>query len=68
MMVVFGGRSSKQALLNDTWGLRRHRDGRWTWVQAPYKGEYAPMARFQHSSHSMGKLMVVLGGRTGKVE
>jgi hypothetical protein len=32
MMVVFGGRTSDQSALNDAWGLRRHRDGRWDWV------------------------------------
>jgi hypothetical protein len=37
MMVLFGGRTIDQSALNDTWGLRRHRDGRWDWVLAPYK-------------------------------
>ena len=37
MMIIFGGRTSNQNALNDTWGLRRHRDGRWDWVKAPYK-------------------------------
>ena len=32
MMVIFGGRANDQAALNDTWGFRRHRDGRWDWV------------------------------------
>lgn len=42
MMVTFGGRTADQSALNDTWGLRRHRDGRWDWVKAPYKnsGEF----------------------------
>lgn len=35
MMVIFGGRNNDQSALNDTWGLRRHRDGRWDWVKAP---------------------------------
>ena len=29
MMVTFGGRRKEGNLLNDMWGLRRHRDGRW---------------------------------------
>jgi hypothetical protein len=33
MMVVFGGRTLDQSALSDTWGLRRHRDGRWDWVK-----------------------------------
>ncbi len=37
MMIIFGGRTSDQSALNDTWGLRRHRDGRWDWVKAPYR-------------------------------
>jgi hypothetical protein len=32
MIVLFGGRGLDQSALNDTWGLRRHRDGNWDWV------------------------------------
>ena len=47
MMVTFGGRSGDQSALKDTWGLRRHRDGRWDWVKAPYKaGSEEPLARY----------------------
>lgn len=50
MMIVFGGRTTDQSALNDTWGLRRHRDGRWDWVKAPYKNpEKAPVGRYQVS-------------------
>lgn len=35
MMVIFGGRSLDGQPRNDTWGLRRHRDGKWDWVKAP---------------------------------
>lgn len=49
MMVVFGGRSNDSSALKDTWGLRRHRDGRWDWIKAPYKGsQEEPLARYQH--------------------
>jgi protein phosphatase len=37
MMVIFGGRGSDQIPLNDTWGLRKHRDGRLDWMKAPTK-------------------------------
>lgn len=37
MLVVFGGRGADQSPLNDTWGLRKHRDGRLDWMRAPYK-------------------------------
>lgn len=32
MMVIFGGRSKEQTVLNDMWGLRKHRNGNWDWV------------------------------------
>lgn len=68
MMVVFGGRTADQSALNDTWGLRRHRDGRWDWVRAPYRvnGE-TPTHRYQHSTHFLGSLMFVVGGRSNNV-
>lgn len=47
MMVVFGGRTADQSALNDTWGLRRHRDGKWDWVKAPYKNNEKPSCRYQ---------------------
>lgn len=67
MMVCFGGRSADQATLSDTWGLRRHRDGRWDWVKAPYKSGEAPTPRYQHSTLFLGPLMMVIGGRTNQV-
>lgn len=68
MMVIFGGRKGDGTALNDTWGLRRHRDGRWDWVQAPYKQAVeAPLQRYQHSSIFMGTMMIVVGGRTNSV-
>jgi protein phosphatase len=68
MMVIFGGRTNDQSALNDTWGLRRHRDGRWDWVRAPYKnsGEQA-YSRYQHTTLFIGSKMLVLGGRTNQV-
>jgi len=68
MMVTFGGRTADQSALKDTWGLRRHRDGRWDWVKAPYKAGFEePLARYQHSTIFVGTLMLVLGGRTNTV-
>jgi len=68
MMVIFGGRTTDQAAINDTWGLRRHRNGTWDWVRAPYKphGE-PPVGRYQHSTLFMGSYMLVVGGRTNNV-
>jgi len=68
MMVIFGGRTSDSSALNDTWGLRRHRDGRWDWVPAPYKtNSHHPTYRYQHSTLFLGPLMIVIGGRTNTV-
>jgi len=68
MMVIFGGRSADQSALNDTWGLRKHRDGTWDWVKAPYKpGGIVPIGRYQHSSLFLNSVMVVIGGRTNSV-
>lgn len=67
MMVSFGGRTTDQSSLADTWGLRRHRDGRWDWVKAPYKTETTPTPRYQHSTLFLGPLMMVIGGRTNQV-
>lgn len=68
MMVTFGGRTQDSSSLNDTWGLRRHRNGKWDWVEAPYKtGKEAPFARYQHSNIFIGSLMLVIGGRTNTV-
>lgn len=67
-MVIFGGRTSDSSALNDTWGLRRHRDGRWDWVPAPYKTNTdSPTFRYQHSTLFLGPLMIVIGGRTNTV-
>ena len=65
MMVIFGGRGSDQSSLNDTWGLRRHRDGSWDWVKAPYReGSLSPTGRYQSSILFCGTNMIIVGGRT----
>lgn len=68
MVVIFGGRSNDQSALSDTWGLRRHRDGSWDWVRAPSKAEKdQPTGRYQHSSTFLGKMLLIIGGRTNNV-
>jgi protein phosphatase len=68
MLVVFGGRTSDQSALNDTWGLRKHKDGRLDWVRAPIKqGCEPPSPRYQHSLLFLGTLMLVVGGRNNQV-
>ena len=65
MIVIFGGRASDNNPLNDSWGLRRHRNGNWDWVRAPEKT--SPTARYQHSSLFVGSLMLVVGGKTNNI-
>jgi len=68
MIVIFGGRTQDQSALNDSWGLRRHRNKTWDWVRAPYRADATPpMARYQHSALFLGSTMLVIGGRTNNV-
>lgn len=69
MIVIFGGRSGdRQDALNDAWGLRKHRDGRWDWVKAPYHHNgIQPKARYQHSGLFLGSLMFIIGGRASEM-
>jgi diadenosine tetraphosphatase ApaH/serine/threonine PP2A family protein phosphatase len=62
MMVTFGGRKKEGLVLNDMWGLRRHRNGTWDWTKAPYKG--TPKDRLQHSSLFCGNFFINIGGRS----
>lgn len=63
MMIVFGGRAENGSALNDIWGFRRHRDGRWDWTKAPYQN-FEPTKRFQHTAAFYYKFLIILGGRT----
>ncbi len=62
MMVVFGGRRKNGQNLNDMWGLRKHRNGVWDWMKAPYRG--TPQDRIQHSSLFCGNYFINVGGRS----
>lgn len=66
MVVIFGGRSgAKNEALSDTWGIRRHRNGMWDWIKAPYHTSgYTPKKRFQHQALFLGSLMIIVGGRS----
>ena len=64
MIIVFGGRDSTGKTLNDIWGLRRHRDGRWDWTKPPERQEaVVPLGRYQHRSIFFGSLMFNVGGK-----
>lgn len=62
MIIIFGGRGENHQPLNDIWGFRRHRDGRWDWTKAPYQN-FSPLKRFQHTSTFYYKFLIILGGR-----
>ena len=62
MMVVFGGRRKNGQNLNDMWGLRKHRNGVWDWMKAPYRG--TPQDRIQHTSLFCGNFFINAGGRS----
>lgn len=51
MIVLFGGRGKDQTPLDDTWGLRKHRNGQWEWIRAPSNSKITPTARFQVHSY-----------------
>ena len=63
MIIVYGGRNDKGIPLNDCWGLRKHRNGTWDWVLAPYDEGYEPQKRFQHSITFFYNFLIVIGGR-----
>ena len=63
MIIVYGGRNEKGSPLNDCWGLRKHRDGTWDWVLAPYEDGYEPQKRFQHTITFFYNFLIVIGGR-----
>jgi hypothetical protein len=54
--------------MNDTWGLRKHRDNRLDWKRAPYRNTtIKPAERYQHRTLFIGTLLVVIGGRNNVV-
>ena len=70
MMVIFGGRGADNNPLNDTWGLRRHRDNKLDWMKALYPNQptaIRPMERYQHRTMFIGNLFLVIGGRNNTV-
>ena len=64
MIVIFGGRSTKNVPLGDLWGLRRHNNGVWDWVKAPIRATGPqPAERYQHSLLCFQGLVLAIGGR-----
>lgn len=46
------------------WGLMRHSNGEWDWIQPPKSQNYIPLARYQHLVTFMGTNMLIVGGRS----
>ena len=67
MLVVFGGRNNTGEAMNDTWGLRKHRSGKFDWMKAPYRSATVPIGRHQHKCIFVGTLLLVIGGRSNEV-
>lgn len=64
MIIVFGGRNSSGQTLNEVWGLRKHRDGKWDWTRPPERNDQiAQLDRYQHRSIFYGSLMFNIGGK-----
>jgi len=64
MIIIFGGRNAQAQTLNEVWGLRRHRDGKWDWTRPPEKtDQVAQLDRYQHRSIFYGSLMFNVGGK-----
>lgn len=64
MIIIFGGRNIKNQTLNEVWGLRRHRDGKWDWTRPPEKSDqHVQLDRYQHRSIFYGSLMFNIGGK-----
>lgn len=64
MIIVFGGRNVAGQTLNEVWGLRKHRDGKWDWTRPPERNDQvAQLDRYQHRSIFYGSLMFNIGGK-----
>ena len=63
MIIIFGGREGSGKVLNDIWGLRRHKNGKWSWTKPPNKNDAVqPLGSYQHTSLFFGSFMLNIGG------
>lgn len=62
LLLICGGRGANGTPLSDGFGLARHRDGRWEWVEAPGS---MPAPRYQHGAVFIDARLHVLGGAVG---
>ena len=63
MMVIFGGRDSKETPLNDIWTLAKLGNGTWSWEKIELKNEYQINSRFNHSMVFYNEFIIILGGK-----
>ena len=67
MIIIFGGRDSKENALNDIWGLRRHRNGKWDWIKAPINNGHIMKSRYNHSCVFYDTFMIIIGGKNSQI-
>ena len=67
MLIIFGGRNSKENALNDIWGLRKHRNGKWDWIKAPITNGHVMKSRYNHSCVFYDTLMIIIGGKNSQI-
>lgn len=65
MVLIFGGRNPDGIALNDLWGLRKHKNGVWDFIEAP-AGKNKPICRYQHQMICTRNLILIVGGRNEK--
>ena len=61
MMIVFGGRDLTDNPLNDIWGFRRHRDGRWDCAKElceKYMGKFPVISTNAESGQGFGDILI----------
>lgn len=62
LLLLHGGRNAGNRPLSGTFGLVRHRDGRWEWAEAPGQ---ALTPRYQNTCAFTGSRLYVTGGTLG---
>lgn len=68
MMVMSGGRSNSKSPLNDCWGLRKHRNGEWDWIETPNSDHASIPGFYMHNSIFLKNHLIIVGGRKSDVK
>ncbi|MCQ2818096.1 MAG: hypothetical protein MJ252_12590, partial [archaeon] len=68
MLLLFGGRNNEGQPLNSAYGLRKHRNDTWEWIDVPNRSNYNPIKRYQHCSIFYNAYVIILGGRNDDID